>query len=136
MEFPTRFVDCGGIEKRSKLEARSFVRGANLSPRPPASIKVHAFLVTKKLRWGIKPGSDVFLWTERRLSEGHASAFWQKSRVGGVRGRRDPSPERSVSHGVLLADVQEFSYKEIADMVGVPVGTVMFRLSRGRSTYG
>lgn len=33
---------------------------------------------------------------------------------------------------LLLADVQEFSYKEIQDTLGIPIGTVMSRLSRGR----
>lgn len=33
---------------------------------------------------------------------------------------------------VMLADLEGFSYREIADQVGCPIGTVMSRLHRGR----
>ena len=43
----------------------------------------------------------------------------------------DALPE-AFRQAVWLRDVEEFSYAEIAQMVGVPLGTVMSRISRGR----
>lgn len=43
----------------------------------------------------------------------------------------DALPE-AFRQAVWLRDVEEFSYAEIAEMLGVPPGTVMSRISRGR----
>jgi RNA polymerase sigma-70 factor, ECF subfamily len=43
----------------------------------------------------------------------------------------DSLPE-AFREAVWLRDVEEFPYSEIAEMLGIPVGTVMSRISRGR----
>jgi RNA polymerase sigma-70 factor (ECF subfamily) len=43
----------------------------------------------------------------------------------------DALPE-AFREAVWLRDVEEFTYAEIAEMLGVPIGTVMSRISRGR----
>jgi RNA polymerase sigma-70 factor, ECF subfamily len=44
--------------------------------------------------------------------------------------RRIPLPFQEV---IVLCDVEEFTYKEIAEALRIPVGTVMSRLHRGRA---
>ncbi len=39
---------------------------------------------------------------------------------------------REFAEVMMLTDVEEFTYKEVAAMLGIPAGTVMSRLSRAR----
>ena len=50
---------------------------------------------------------------------------------GDVKAALESLPE-SFRMAVLLADVEGFSYKEIAEILDIPIGTVMSRLHRGR----
>jgi RNA polymerase sigma-70 factor (ECF subfamily) len=50
---------------------------------------------------------------------------------GEIRQALDALPDE-FKLAVVLCDVEEFSYQEIADIMGCPIGTVMSRLHRGR----
>ena len=50
---------------------------------------------------------------------------------GDVKAAVEDLPEQ-FRMAVLLADVEGFSYKEIAEILDIPIGTVMSRLHRGR----
>ena len=50
---------------------------------------------------------------------------------GDLQAALDGMPE-AFREAVWLRDVDEFTYAEIAEMLGVPIGTVMSRISRGR----
>src|ERR1700692_2054110 len=52
---------------------------------------------------------------------------------GDVKAAVEALPEQ-FRMAVLLADVEGFSYKEIADILDIPIGTVMSRLHRGRKS--
>jgi len=56
------------------------------------------------------------------IEEANAAAVWEAI-------EKLPSSSREV---ILLCDVEEFAYKEIADILGVPIGTVMSRVARAR----
>ncbi|HEX6072460.1 MAG TPA: sigma-70 family RNA polymerase sigma factor [Sphingomicrobium sp.] len=57
---------------------------------------------------------------------------FRKAEIGRVRSAIEAIPE-PFREAVVLRDMEDLSYAEIAEVTGAPVGTVMSRLSRGRS---
>ncbi|HSN43923.1 MAG TPA: sigma-70 family RNA polymerase sigma factor [Propionibacteriaceae bacterium] len=83
--------------------------------------------------------ADVEDWQLARAAS-HTSAGLRSAEVEAL----DRTPDQVVldalaqlspdfREAVLLADLEGFSYKEIAEIMGTPIGTVMSRLNRGRS---
>jgi RNA polymerase sigma factor (sigma-70 family) len=94
-------------------------------------------------------------WRHRRRAESHATAFDESvhsdaARDAGVAAAEpaDLALERSdrretlaqalerlpaeLRETIVLREIEELSYKEIGEVMEVPIGTVMSRLSRGR----
>jgi RNA polymerase sigma-70 factor (ECF subfamily) len=58
-------------------------------------------------------------------------AVIRKTEINDLRAAIEAMPE-PFREAVVLRDIEDLSYAEIAEVTGVPIGTVMSRLSRGR----
>ena len=80
---------------------------------------------------------DLYLY--RRLSGDQASGLGRSAEEEALERFTDTDVKEAIESlpdtfrmAVLLADVEGFSYKEIAEITEVPIGTVMSRIHRGR----
>lgn len=75
---------------------------------------------------------DRLLEQERILADNPEKIFFDRCPSAEVRAALSELSEELRS-AILLCDVEGFSYREIADILGIPLGTVRSRISRGRS---
>jgi len=87
----------------------------------------------------LSDGENVEDWQLAR-AESHTSSGLKSAEMVALENLPDTDVKEALQQlapdfrlAVYLADVEGFSYKEIAEIMGTPIGTVMSRLNRGRT---
>jgi RNA polymerase sigma-70 factor (ECF subfamily) len=87
----------------------------------------------------ISDGENIEDWQLAR-AESHTSSGLKSAEMVALENLPDSDVKEALQQlapdfrlAVFLADVEGFSYKEIAEIMGTPIGTVMSRLNRGRT---
>ena len=103
---------------------RNCCRTAVSTPTAMAGLTVHESALSDQESAGLRNAHDPSLDPEQRAI--------QQDEVDRVRSAIEeiPEPFREV---VILRDMEDLSYAEIAEVTGAPIGTVMSRLARGRA---
>jgi RNA polymerase sigma-70 factor (ECF subfamily) len=122
--FMKIFKSLGTFDRRANFQTWLISVSRNLC--------IDHYRSVRKERETIDRGVDANELTPASTDPGPMAALEQRDRVTLLRHALAQLPD-TLRTAVLMRDIQEMSYQEIADKLGLPEGTVKSRINRGRT---